>query len=161
MADFRPAFEAMIVHEGGFVDDPADKGGRTKWGISQRSYPDLDIASLTQEDAAQIYHRDYWQPKPYGLIINQRVASKVFDMAVNMGFLQAHVLTQRACNELGKHVVADGQLGPLSIQAINECDPDFLLDALRYQARHFYMTLAANKPSNQKFLKGWIRRADS
>lgn len=161
MSDFRPAFEFMIQHEGGYSDDPSDPGGETNWGISKRSYPYLDIRSLSQEDAAQIYQRDFWQPKPYRMIISQRVANKVFDLAVNMGFQEAHCIVQRACNELGKKIWADGQLGPLTIQAINECDPDFLLDAIRYNARHFYMELVARRPSSQKFLNGWIKRADA
>lgn len=161
MADFGPAFQFLLPHEGGYVNDPEDLGGETKYGISKRAYPNLDIRSLTEEDAAQIYHRDYWQPQPFGLIISQRIANKVFDMAVNMGLHEATVLTQRACNENGQVINVDGKIGPLTIQAINACNPDFLIDSLRYQCRTLYMTLAAKKPHLQKFLNGWIKRANS
>jgi lysozyme family protein len=161
MADFRPAFEFMVRHEGGLVNDPADPGGQTKWGISKRSYPDLDIPSLTQEDAAQIYHRDFWQPQPYGLIADQRVANKVFDMAVNMGFHQAHVLLQRSVNGCGGKVVADGGFGPLTLSAVNSVSADALIDELRENMGKFYYELAAKRPSSAKFLNGWMKRANA
>jgi lysozyme family protein len=161
LSDFRPAFEFMIRHEGGYVNDPNDAGGETKWGVSKRSYPDLDIASLTQEDAAQIYQRDFWQPQPYCHIDDQRIANKVFDMSVNMGSHQAHVLLQRAVNGCGQKVVADGVLGPLTLTAVNLASPDALLDELREHMGKFYYELAARRPSNQKFLNGWMNRANA
>jgi lysozyme family protein len=161
MADFRPAFEFMIQHEGGYVNDPADPGGETKWGISKRSYKDLDIAGLTQEDAAQIYLRDYWQPYPYGMLVSQVVANKVFDLAVNMGYHQAHCILQRAVNDCGGRVVVDGGLGPLTMAAVNAADPNILLEQIREFARRYYYELVAKRPSSKKFLNGWIRRADA
>src|SRR5690606_28008981 len=54
---FRRAVEVVLKHEGGYVNNPSDPGGETKYGISKRSYPELDIANLTQEDAIAIYYR--------------------------------------------------------------------------------------------------------
>lgn len=161
MADFRPAFEFLIEHEGGTVNDPDDPGGLTRWGISQRSYPDLDIASLTQEDAAQIYQRDFWQPQPYCQIDDQNLANKVFDMSVNMGTHQATILLQRSLNGCGQVVVADGRFGPLTLTAVNTTSPDALLDELRENMGKFYYTLVAQRPSNQKYLNGWMKRANA
>src|SRR5574343_326744 len=57
---FDQAFDRLIGHEGGYVFDPHDPGGETKFGISKRAYPALDIAALTLADAKAIYRRDYW-----------------------------------------------------------------------------------------------------
>ena len=59
--NFDQAFDRLISNEGGYVNNPADPGGETNWGISKRSYPDVDIANLTREGAKAIYLRDFWQ----------------------------------------------------------------------------------------------------
>jgi lysozyme family protein len=61
MADFNKSVKIVLQHEGAFSDQAADRGGKTMYGISQRQYPDLDIANLTEEQAREIYRRDYWQ----------------------------------------------------------------------------------------------------
>jgi len=106
MAYFDDCFDKLLGHEGGYVFNPADPGGETKWGISKRSYPNLDIKNLTVEDAKRIYWRDYWlrcgcEDLPRGL------AFDVFDAAVNSGANQAARWLQTA---LG--VRADGVIGP-------------------------------------------------
>lgn len=159
MAEFEPAFQFMIPHEGGYVNDPLDPGGATKYGITQRNYPDLNIANLSLPDARAIYLRDYWSGQPYCQFASQAVANKVFDLAVNMGQAEAHKLLQRALNDCGEMLVVDGVIGELSVAGVNRCDPQLLLEALRYQARNFYFTLVARRPSSSKFLDGWLRRA--
>lgn len=149
----------MIQHEGGYADDPMDPGGETKYGLSRRAYPTLDIANLTLPQAKAIYFRDYWSGQPYCQFASQDVGNKVFDLAVNMGQSEAHKLLQRALNDCGEMLVVDGVIGELSIAGVNRCDPELLLEALRYQARNFYFTLVARRPSSSKFLDGWLRRA--
>lgn len=108
-----PAFEKAVAlilkHEGGYVNDPRDPGGETKYGISKRAYPNENIAALTVERAKELYHRDYWQairgddlPAPLAVV--------VFDMAVNAGTGAAIKLLQRT---LG--VPDDGVLGPVTL----------------------------------------------
>src|SRR5690606_2973445 len=63
---FLHAVEVVLEHEGGYVHDPHDPGGETKFGISKRQYPDLDIANLTREQAIEIYRRDWWDKYGYG-----------------------------------------------------------------------------------------------
>lgn len=159
MANFEPAFDWMIPHEGGYADDPMDPGGETKYGISRRAYPDLNIANLSLEDARAIYLRDYWGGQPYCRLASQPVANKVFDLAVNMGQAEAHKLLQRALNDCGEHLVVDGELGELTLAAANRCDSQLLLEALRDQACRFYQLLVVRRPSSTKFLDGWLRRA--
>ena len=57
---WNKAFDMVIGNEGGYVNDPYDKGRETKYGISKKQYPHVDIPSLTLEQARDIYHKDYW-----------------------------------------------------------------------------------------------------
>ena len=57
---FETVVHMVLEHEGGYVNHPSDPGGETKYGISKRAYPDVDIAELTKDDAADLYKRDYW-----------------------------------------------------------------------------------------------------
>src|SRR5690606_20143010 len=120
---FLRAVEVVLAHEGGYVNDPADPGGETKWGISRRSYPELDIASLTREDAIATYYRDWWQRDGYDRLQDGAVATKLLDMAVNMGPATAHKLLQEALVFLGFAVDVDGIIGPQTIGAANKADP--------------------------------------
>ena len=82
--NFLKAMEFVFSWEGGYVDDPADPGGRTRWGISQRAYPDLDIANLTKDQARAIYKKDYWD-KVGGDTLPAPLALVAFNAAVNCG----------------------------------------------------------------------------
>lgn len=89
---FQSAFDMVIGTEGGYVNDPADPGGETRFGISKRAYPDLDIASLTLEQAKDIYLRDYWGPAGCAAQMNDAMALLIFDCAVNQGVKRAKQL---------------------------------------------------------------------
>lgn len=173
MAEFQPAFDFMIPHEGGYVFDPADPGGETCYGISKRSYPDEDIAKMTIERAHFIYQRDFWLP-PYEQIVDQQLANKVFDMGVNMGhhavrmgghridgFSQAHLILQRAINFCGWSITEDGVLGPETIKRANGLPPANLESAVKLMAARHYKAIAAANPAEEKFLTGWLKRAEA
>src|SRR5574343_1427713 len=95
---FLKAVARVLEHEGGYVNDPADAGGETKYGISKRSYPHLNIMALTREQAKKIYYRDWWRRYGYDMIADAGLAAKTFDLSVNMGAKQAHKLLQRSVN---------------------------------------------------------------
>lgn len=156
--DFRflRAVEETLKHEGGYVNDPADPGGETNFGISKRSYPDLDIAALTRDEAIEIYQRDWWERYGYGRINHEQIAAKVFDFSVNMGPRRAHVILQQAVvMSAGEQISADGIIGPLTLSAVNSHPNQALLFAtLKLNAVGFYLSL-----NNSRFLAGWIRRA--
>lgn len=95
MSFFLPAFQIVVGIEGGYVNDPQDPGGETKFGISKRAYPALDIAALTLEQAQQIYLRDYWDACGCDTMPWER-ALCVFDMAVNQGQGAARALNVQA-----------------------------------------------------------------
>lgn len=84
MSFFDAAFQVVVGIEGGYVNDPLDPGGETKYGISKRAYPNLNIANLTLEDAKAIYRRDYWDRCACDTMPWER-AICVFDCAVNEG----------------------------------------------------------------------------
>lgn len=93
---FQQAFEMAIGSEGGYVNDPQDPGGETKFGISKRAYPDLDIASLTLEQAKGIYLRDYWGPAGCGALMDNAMSMLLFDCAVNQGVFRAKQIAGKA-----------------------------------------------------------------
>lgn len=149
---FERAVAIVLEREGVFSDDPRDDGGTTRYGVSQRAYPALDIRALTREQAVAIYRRDYWlrcgcPDLPWCF------ALAVFDTSVNMGQRTAVKLFQRSLN-----VSDDGIFGPVTLRA-----------ALRaYHQDHLGPTLAdyfsrrikryAAHPDWPTYGRGWSRR---
>ena len=154
MADFNQAIEKTLVNEGGYVDDPSDAGGETKFGISKRSYPDVDIKNLTVDGAKAIYKKDYWDKLKADEIASQKVAFELFDTAVNMGVKTASKLMQ-GCS--GAYV--DGIIGSQSLESINNIDEELLLLRFKLAKISRYAYLAKKRPANRKYLLGWINRA--
>lgn len=143
---FDQAFDRLIGHEGGYVNNPADPGGETKFGISKRAYPDVEIASLTVEKAKDIYRRDFWEPLGN---VDPAIKFQVFDFAVNAGMQTAIRKLQAAIG-----VAEDGHWGPISaakLAAMNVNDVLLLFAAHRLL---YYTSLS----SFSTFGKGWTRR---
>lgn len=159
MSSFDAAIGDLLAHEGGYVNDPVDPGGETKYGISKRAYPELDIAALTKAQATEIYRRDYWNRLRLSEIEDQRVAAYVFDMAVNHGPERAVKILQIGCNANGTRIVRDGQIGPRTLAAVGSVPADRLLKAMIAERGHFYVELTQVRPDQKKFFGGWIRRA--
>ncbi len=88
MSDFESAMDFVLKWEGGYVYDPKDPGGETKWGISKSAYPTLDIKDLTEQEARDIYRVDYWEKLGCDYLL-WPVNLVVFDTAVNMGAKRA------------------------------------------------------------------------
>jgi len=152
---FNKAVEKLLELEGGYVNDPADPGGETKFGICKRSYPDLNIAELTRDEAIAIYYRDWWDKYGYGKIEYDPLAEKVFELAVNMGPRKAHGFLQAAVLlSGGKHIKPDGIIGPKTLDAVNshKCER-YLLARFRLLAIKHYVNL-----NNPRFLAGWVKR---
>lgn len=126
---FERAFDHVVGEEGGYVNDPQDPGGETKYGISKRAYPGVDIKNLTLDVAKDIYRRDYWTPlrldnRPY------REALVIFDCAVNQGVARARSILDRI---------------PPSA--------DFVAQYQAERALHY-----AGLPTFGRFGRGWMRR---
>ncbi|HEY3930698.1 MAG TPA: glycosyl hydrolase 108 family protein [Candidatus Koribacter sp.] len=162
MADFQLAIPSVLAHEGGYVNDPSDIGGETKFGISKRSYPDLDIAQLTSADAKAIYRRDFWTPLHLDEVTDQSVATKLLDTAVLIGKSRAVKFLQRSVQSAGGGLVdVDALMGPHTIAAVNQSAPLLLLHSYRQLLATYYEGLVEAIPTDKKFLTGWLRRAVS
>ena len=148
---FDQAFEALIGHEGGYVNHPADPGGATRWGITKRDHPGEDIENLTVERAKQIYKTQYWGPCGCDALPDE-VKYTVFDVGVNMGVKTAIRLLQRAVKER-----EDGVLGPRTLQAIQSMPAARLLSRFGAEEIEF----KTNLPTWPAFGKGWMRRVAS
>ena len=153
MADFNKAIKKTLINEGGYVRDKDDRGGETNFGISKRSYPNVDIKNLTIAGAKEIYKRDYWDRLRGDDIVSQKVAFELFDTAVNMGVRTASKLIQ-GCTD----VHPDGAIGNITLQAINETDEELLLLRFKLAKIARYAYLVKKRPTNKKFLLGWINR---
>jgi lysozyme family protein len=150
--------DRIIAREGGakVVNDPVDPGGCTKYGISARAYPNLDIPSLTYEDAKKIYLQDYLIAPGFHQIIDPSVREAVVDFAVHSGVATAVKQLQRLLN-----LTQDGKCGPATLNAINAMPPDQLKKALIIARCTFLVRQVERTPSKLKFLTGWISRVVS
>lgn len=147
-ANFRRAMDHVFRWEGGEVDDPHDPGGHTKYGISKRAYPDVDIASLTKAQAEAIYRRDYWNPVqgdhlPSGLDL------VTFDAAVNSGVSRGAKWVQQAVG-----AQADGRIGPATLAAVRRVETAEAIDRA-VTAREAFLRQLNTFP---RFGRGWLNR---
>jgi lysozyme family protein len=156
MAELTEAMlDRLLAHEGGLVDHPRDPGGLTKYGISQRAYPHLDIRALTPAQAKAIYRSDYWEKPGFGAIPDPRLAEQVFDMGVNAGLGRAFRLLHRTMRT---------PEAPTWTPALRAA-LDAAVDWTGYRERYlefrlrYYKALVGKKPKLGVFLKGWTRRA--
>ena len=156
---FQKAVKVVLAHEGGYADVTGDSGGETNFGISKRWYPNINIKELTVAQATAIYYRDYWRLYGYGRLQKTSVATKVFDLAVNMGAANAHLCLQRVLKRAGKRIKLDGILGQHTISLANKMDEEMLLAGLRVEAAAHYRRLITANPVLKKFEQGWMRRA--
>lgn len=163
MAEFALAIERTLAHEGGYVNDVLDPGGKTKFGISQRSYPRENIAELTREAAIEIYHRDFWLPL-YDQIISQEIANELFDFGVNAGVRSAGRILQESVRYLiVGPLIPDGAFGPRTLESVNSIEPKILLREFRARQAYYYADIViavpdADEQNKRRFLLGWLRR---
>lgn len=145
-------WETVYDRKGSAVatNDPDDPGGLTKFGIDQRSHPNVNIRNLTEQTAAGIYHRDYWLPvRAHELPVP--VGEVAFDIAVNNGKARATKWLQEI---LG--VKADGFIGPITLAAAGKADACTVASKLISRRATFYRNIAKGRKA--KFLKGWLNR---
>ncbi|WP_343116974.1 holin-associated N-acetylmuramidase [Ostreiculturibacter nitratireducens] len=171
----------IVAREGGYVNDPDDPGGATKYGVTigtmRRLGLDLtgdgkvseaDVRRLSREQAEEIFVEHYFR-RPRIAELPESIRPSVFDMYVNTGPNAVRVL-QRLLVDMGQDVVVDGVIGPQTIaaaQAAAEAAPEHIADAYGIARRNYYYALADARPQSRKYARrrdggkgGWITRAE-
>ena len=150
------SFEMVLAHEGGYTNDPRDPGGRTNLGVTQRAWEgyvgkpvdEVFMRKLTPEVVKPFYKAMYWD-KIKGDQLPNGVDYAAYDLAVNSGVGRAAKYLQEIAG-----VVADGVIGPKSLEAIKVCDPEQMVMALCDMRLDFLKRL----PTFETFGKGWTIR---
>ena len=151
MKRFEKFIPIIFKNEGILSDNVNDSGGLTKYGISQKAYPNLDIRSLTKEKAQQIYKRDYYDAVKADLFENELLALHVFDMAVNAGVGRSIRMLQKVLV-----IEVDGIIGKNTINTANAGD---WANAFISARINYYKQTATGR--NLTFLKGWLNRVNN
>ena len=145
---FQIAINRVLAIEGGLVENPADPGGLTNWGISQRNYPTVNVRYLAREQAVEIYHQDVWT-KVGADAMPGAIAYQLLDFAVNSGGDTAIRKLQTAVG-----VADDGHWGPVSAKAAAMVSVHDLV--MRYLAERLdFLRKLKNWPT---FGAGWAGR---
>ena len=158
--NFSKAFELTIGHEGGFQNDPNDRGNwstgiigkgvnrGTKYGVSAMSYPTLDIKNLTVAQAEAIYKKDYWDRNSCDRL-PAGVDYLVFDISVNHGVKDGAVFLQQAIG-----AKPDGDIGPTTLAMVARKNPQEIIEELCVVRAFDYISLG----SFGRYGTGWFRR---
>ena len=167
--------DAVIDREGGYVNHPADRGGPTRWGITEAVARAQGYAGpmrdLPRAEAADIYRRIYWQRPAFDRVAARapRIAAELFDTGVNMGTAIATGFLQRALNALNRtardypDIMVDRAIGPRTLSALDgflkargKGGETVLLRAMEALQGERYIALAERRPSQEAFLYGWL-----
>ena len=159
---FEDCLARILKHEGGYVNDPLDSGGRTNLGVTQRVWEEFvghpvteaDMKALTPEKIAPMYKLKYWNPS-YCEVLPKGLDYVVFDFAVNAGTGRSVKTLQQAIG-----CVADGVIGPKTMAAINDANPKDLITKFSDARADFYQGIVARKPDQARFIKGWLNRVE-
>ena len=172
----------IVAREGGYVNDPDDPGGATKYGVTVHTMRRLgldltedgrvdaqDVRRLARADAERIFVQHYYA-RPGIDRLPEVLRASVFDMYVNAGANAVKIL-QRLLRQMGQDVAVDGVIGPQTADAADaaaRAAPGHLADAYAIARRNYYLRLADRRPASRKFARtraggkgGWILRAES
>ena len=155
LSTFGKIVKVLFKYEGGHSNDKLDKGGYTAFGISKNAHPEVDIETLTKEQALEIYRTKYWNPcKAERLKPELRLP--YFLLVVNAGQGNAVKVLQKACNAKSKKkLIVDGKIGPKTINASKDLEP------LRLESYIvlYYAKIIHKDPTQERFWYGWYKRA--
>lgn len=164
---FEDCVDYILNFEGGYVDDPRDKGGATKYGISSaflRSIGDnTNPRDLTKDKAKEYYKVYFWDVLSCDKIQNKKVQILLFDTAVNMGINKAVRILQTAL-QIFTPLSIDGIIGSYTLRAINisstnSNNSDLLIDLFITIRKQEYINIAM-KAQNKAFIRGWFKRVN-
>jgi len=171
----------IVAREGGYVNDPDDPGGATKFGVTihtmRRLGLDLtgdgkisigDVKALTRDQAEEIFVTRYFEAPRIGML-PEALHATVFDMYVNAGSNAVRIL-QRLLRDMGLDVAVDGAIGPQTAKAAHaahDAAPAHLVDAYGIARRNYYYRIGDNRAASRKYARrrdggkgGWITRAE-
>ena len=173
MAEFKIALQRTLVHEGSYSNDPDDQGGETYKGISRSRHGEwagwvmidryklksgfpssLNIDSRLQAEVEQFYRISFWDPLHGEQIRDQSVADSIFDFGVNAGVKTSVRLAQWVAG-----TVADGVIGEKTLEKLNASPPAHFRMAFTLAKIDYYISIIKKRPTNKKYLFGWISRA--
>jgi len=137
-SSFNSLIEGVLEREGGYVNDPLDRGGETNFGISSKANPDIDVSNLTRNQAKQIYKERYWDTINAGSL-PENIRETAFDASVNQGPGTTLKWLEQSRNPDGTYDVNK-------------------FNMLRYGR---YQDIVERDPSQQRFIKGWTNRLSS
>lgn len=149
---FDEAFDRLLGHEGGYSDHPADKGGKTMWGVTERvarahGYTG-PMRDFPRDQAKAIYRKSYWDPVKADQL-PKHTRFDVFDGAVNSSVKQSIKWLQQAVG-----TSSDGAIGPKTLAAVAAENPERI--SKRYNG--FRLAFLADRPNWDSFSEGWVRR---
>jgi lysozyme family protein len=156
LTTFKEIMDVIIENEGGYVNDPDDRGRETKYGISKRSHPEVDIKNLTIDGALDIYNRLYWVPSKAERLMPE-LRYQYFDFVVNAGQGNAVKVLQRACNHKngkGNWIQVDGKIGRMTIKASENLE-NSRLKAFKCL---YYANIVIKNSIQEKYYYGWYNR---
>lgn len=160
MTSFEKAIHFVFDAEGGLSDNVHDRGGLTKYGISQKSYPSVDIANLTKEQAIQIYKEYYWD-RMHCDTFDESLAIVLFDTGINCGVKIASQWLQSTCNTKGSKLLIDGKIGAKTILMALQYDQRGLLCGVTAFRLKLYNRIVSKDKTQKGFYKGWINRVSN
>lgn len=164
---FNYAVDVVLQHEGGLTHDKDDSGGVTNFGVSlkflqsiEHHATEVDVTKLTRAEAVNIYRKCWWDVYHFGRIHDLTLATKTFDLSVNIGPTRGIKLLQVAVNRLHEpQIEIDGEIASHTVGAIDTIPSALILDGYRLCAKEFYMEIINRNPKFEKFKAGWLARA--
>lgn len=154
----------ILSWEGGFVNDPADRGGATNKGVTIASFKSWrkskglpeptveDLKKLTDEEAIAIMKEKYWDRWKADQIKDQSIANILVDWVWGSGVYGIKIPQKM----LG--VKQDGIVGPQTLAALNAKDSKEFFLEIKAEREAYFNRIVKSRPANAKFLRGWLRR---
>lgn len=168
--------DQLLEREGGYVNDPADAGGETNYGITEavarENGYDGDMRDMPEEFAREVYRQEYWLEPGFDKVseISDAIAEELLDTGVNMGTSIAGKFLQQALNALNhggatyRDVTIDGIIGPQSLSCLRtyvdiraDTGIKVMLKAMNCLQGARYIEISQTRPANERFVYGWLR----
>lgn len=183
--EFKQAYDIVMKHEGGYVNDKTDRGGETYKGVARKfhgtwtgwkiiddmktksGFPkSLDSNTTLQSYVRSFYKEKFWDSNKIGYINNSSIQLELFDTGVNMGTSRAAKFFQEALNLCNRNqqdypdIKVDGDIGRGTLSAYNRSRPASVFKTMNLLQGELYMNIIRRSPSQEKFFNGWLNRVD-